>query len=756
MSFAPLFSKERPTTMKRIAALFCLLILILLTTLAVTAEGDTMSFDAMTIAEDGTTVTAHITLPSSFADHHDTLYLFRVSANHGGALTAMTPIAQQKVTGTTLTITLPYDATDPAAALYGYVLARADGKGGFLPMSKVIYPQNFSAFALHTAAYPTVTSKKGLQVQLITDAQLLGVKHTVVNAFFNELITENEEQAEAFVYGGETYHLDTAALSALDYRIKSLSDAGIHVYLNYLLAFDTSAPASLYYPKAEGNAATLYAPNVSTPEGIRRYAAVMHFLAARYSRPDGKHGFCGSYILGYEVNQEGERHSMGLAELSDYAAQYAILLRTADTAVRTAYANGRVFVSLSNRWDVSSDEEPAPYLFGARDLLDELAKGCGDIPFGISINPYPSELSMTDYWNDGKATDDVETAYLTMKNLSVLTEYVKRAPLLYQGHSRPIVVGEFGLSGKADENEDLQAAAYLHAYTAVCRYEEIEAFIWHRHVDHAGEKGLYYGLYASSDLLLEPTTPKVLHTVFSAVDTGNLSARLRERLLPLLPEGSEEILDVAPNREVLSVTATASGKYSSKNSTLLFDFSQSLYGFYPTDNASYLEQWEEEGHTFLRTGLIHISSKEYMGIGIPLSDMSHVNDSDAITLRLRVVSGLDTADIRLILSGEKEGQEIILDGTATVACGEWVEVTFPLTALAKRALTSGTMKLWTRFDSGANEELFLDVDTITLHTTRGTGILGIVLFVLLAIALISALIFPLSLTVSRRRKNRSA
>jgi hypothetical protein len=74
-----------------------------------------VSFDAMTIAEDGTTVTAHITLPSSFADHHDTLYLFRVSANHGGALTAMTPIAQQKVTGTTLTITLPYDATDPAA-----------------------------------------------------------------------------------------------------------------------------------------------------------------------------------------------------------------------------------------------------------------------------------------------------------------------------------------------------------------------------------------------------------------------------------------------------------------------------------------------------------------------------------------------------------------------------------------------------------------------------------------------------------------
>jgi len=740
--------------MKRIAALFCLLLMLLLTAFAVTAEGDTVSFDAMTIAKDGNSVTAHITLPAGFANQHDTLYLFRVSANHSGSLSAMTPIAEQEVTGTTLTITIPYDARDPAAALYGYVLARSDGNGGFLPMSKVVYPENFSAFAPHTKAYPTVTSKKGLQVQLITDAQLLGVKHTVVNAFFNELITESEAQAEAFVYGGETYYLDTATLSALDYRIKSLTDAGIHVYLNYLLAFDTSASSALYYPKAEGNASTLYAPNVSTPDGIRRYAAVMHFLASRYSQPNGKYGFCGSYILGYEVNQEGERHSMGLIDITDFAEQYAILLRTADTAVRTAYANGRVFVSLSNRWDVSSDEELVPYLFGARDLLDELAKRCSDIPFGISVNPYPSELSMTDYWNDSKATDDLETAYLTVKNLSVLTEYVKNSSLLYKGHPRPVIVGEFGLSGKTEQTEELQAAAYLMAYATVCRNEGIEAFIWHRHVDHAGEKGLYYGLYASSDLLLEPTTPKLLHTVFATVDTDGLSARIRERLLPHLPEGSEDPFAIAPNREVIAVTAN--GKYSEQNSTILFDFSQSLYGFYPTDNAAYLEQWEEEGHTFLRTALIHISSKEYMGIGIPLSDLSHIQHADAITLRLRVVSGLDTADIRLLLSGEKEGQEIVLDGTATVVCDEWVDVTFPLNTLATKGLSSGNMKIWTRFDSGANEELYLDVDTVILHTARETGVLGIVLLILLAIALISSLIFLHLFAVSRRRKHHSA
>jgi len=742
--------------MKKFVVAFCLLLLLLITVLSVTAEGDTASLDAMTIAEDGTSITAHITLPLGFADLHDTLYLFRVSADHGGDLTAMTPIAEQAVTGAAMTITLPYNAADPSAALYGYVLARADGNGGFLPMSEVTYPQNFTEFAPHTQEYPIITSKKGLQVQLTTDAQLLGVKHTVVNAFFNELIAETEEQAVAFVYGGNTYYLDTAALSALDYRIKSLTDAGIHIYLNYLLAFDTSAPSSLYYPKAEGNAATLYAPNVSTPEGIKRYAAVMHFLASRYSEPDGTYGFCGSYILGYEVNQEGERHSMGLGKLSDFATQYAILLRTADAAVRSAYRNGRVFVSLSNRWDVSADE-PTPYLFGAKDLLSELVKHCDDVPFGISINPYPSELTMTDYWNDDKATADPEPAYLTIKNLSVLIEYLKKEPLLYRGKPRTAIIGEFGLSGKPAVSEDLQAAAYLLAYDTVCRAEEIEAFIWHRHVDHAGEKDLYYGLYASSDLLLEPTTTKKLHAVFSAIDAEGDGTRLIDDLLPLLPEETKDAIQLLPNRLLLSVSPHTDGTpFSAKNKETLFDFSKSLYAFYPTDNTAYLEQCEEDGNTFLRAGLIHISSKEYMGIGMPLPDLTRINGSDAITVRLRVVSGLDTADFRLILTGQKDGREIVFDAASTVPCGKWTEVTFPLTGFIKEDLSSCTMKLWTRFDSGANKELFLDVSSVTLHTTGKTGVFNVVLTVLLILALGSGLFFPLYLIVSRRHNRHSA
>lgn len=748
--------------MKHYAVCFVFLLSAFLLFLGVSAEeGTAVTLDTMVIHEDGKTITANISLTDYFAANHNKIYLFRVTADHNSDLSLLTPIAEQTLEGTKATITLPYDATDPSSALYGYILAQSDENGSYLPLSGVVYPSNFSDFAPHTTTYPTVFSKKGLQVQLTTDAQLLGVKHTIVNAFFNELITDSEEDAVAFVYGGTKYCLNSAALSALDYRIKSLTDAGIHIYLNYMLAFDTSAPSYLYYPHAEGNRTTMYAPNVSTYEGIKRYAAVMHFLAARYTEEDAPYGFCGSFILGYEVNQEGERHSSGLIHLHDFAAEYAVLLRTADTAIRSAYQNGRIFLSLSNRWDISS-EETVPYLFGGKDLLDELAILCPDIPFGISINPYPSDLTMTDYWNDTKAIDDSETPYLTLKNISVLTEYLKSNSLLYQGQLRTVLIGEFGLSGKPEESEDLQAASYLYAYYTVCQNDGIEAFIWHRHVDHAGEKDLYYGLYASSDLLLEPTTAKRLHTIFRAVDTeGTANRNQIEKLLPLLPNIDKTTLfggDNPPvNRTVYEIAPSAENRLtSSQKSEILFDFSQSLYGFYPTDNAAYLEQCEELHEIYMRIGLLHLSPKEYMGVSTSLSDLNRLNTADYLTIRFRITATNENADIRLLLTGNSGEREIILDGNASVSCNEWVTLSFPLSSFTKEELASCTLKFWTRMDSGANEELLLDIAAMTLHSDKKSGWLHTIFLILIFFALTITVLFLLFLIISRRKKRKIA
>ncbi|MBQ4065871.1 MAG: hypothetical protein IJD10_07200, partial [Clostridia bacterium] len=673
----------------------------------------------------------------------------------------LTPIAEQTADQVHVTVSIPYQASDPANALYGYVLARKDENGSYLPMSETMYPSNFAEFAQHRQEYPVIPSKKGLQIQLHTDAQLLGVKHTVVNVFFNEMISASEKDAIAFVYGGMKYYLKSSALAALDYRIRSLTDAGIHIYLNFLLAFDTSAPTELYYANAEGTGSTLYAPNVSDLEGIHRYAAVMHYLASRYTEPDGKHGFCGSYIIGYEIDQEKDRNNAGIASLSEYISEYAILLRTADTAVRSAFENGRVYTSLSNRWVIPQEEAKA-YRFGARDILSELASRLPDVPFGVSINPYPSQLTMTDYWNDDKATSNIDSPYLTMKNLTVFTDYLKTDALLYQGAPRRALVGEFGLSGKAGESEELQAAAFLYAYHTVRRNDGIEAMIWHRHVDHAGEKGLYYGLYSSTEILLHPQAPKLLHSVFSQVDDKYASwESTLDTLLALTPCSSREELwgDIDPhaNRSVFRVSprldALAAGAYRSQS---LFDFSKSLYRFYPTDNAEYLEQCEEDNVLFLRSKLIHISAGEHMGVGMTLTDTTLLNAAEYLTIRLRVVSPDDTSDVRLLLVSQGDEAEMVWDAQASVACDQWVELTFPLSGFAASESSTAVFKIWTRSDSSSGQDLFLDVASVTLQTATHTSTLSAVFLILVIVAASAAVAFLTFLFVARQIKKRRA
>ncbi len=748
--------------MKKVAVIFCLLLLTIVMVPVLSVRGNQIvTFRSLVISEDGQNVLAHIALTDSFADHHDKIYLFRVTADHDEDLSELYPVYECTPEGVEMTISLPYRADDPSQALSGYVLARAEDDR-YIPLSDVMFPSNFADFAPHTQEYPIFTSKKGLQVQLSTDAQLLGVKHTVVNAFLNELITDtDDEDIVSFVYGGKPYYLRESALSALDYRIRTLTEGGIHVYLNVLLAFDSSAPSDLYYPNAKGNTSTLFAPNVSTEDGIYRYAAVMNYLAARYSNPDGAHGFCGSYIIGYEVNQAASRHNTGTDDFSEFVAEYATLLRTANTAVRSAYQHARLYVSLSNRWEVPSDQSQFS-VYGGKDLLTSLADLCPDIPFGVSINPYPSSLSMTDYWNDEKAVNAPDTAYLTMKNLSVLTDFLATEPLLFEGNPRRVVVGEFGVSGKPEETEDLQAAAYLYAYYTVLHNDAVEALIWHRHVDHAGEMDLYYGLYASSEFLLEPTVTKKIYSVFAAVDHNTAqNRRLIDSLIPLLPDVTRFDLygdDTMPsNRVVYTVTPiTQTDSLFPNKSEILFDFSKSLYHFYPTDNAEYLEQIEEDGSHFMRIKLIPVSSKEYMGAGGIVSDMTEIHNSESITLRLRATSPKDSAELRLLLVGNQNNTEVMLDASSVIPCGEWVDVTFPLSGFTDDRLSPCNMKIWLRTSASAEEDLYLDVASVSLVMHQQTTTFAGIFLILAGTASLALLLYVIILIVHRVKKQKSS
>ncbi len=729
--------------MKKAAFCFALLLLFALPFLfSVSAAGDSPStvLESVTLEPDGETLSARGTLSDSFQSNNETVYLFRIPAGETDDLTGRLPVAEAQADRGAIRFFAPFDRNDPFEAHSGYRMAIRDGEGGYYPITEVSYLSDPSALAQNRTPYPTFSSKKGLQVQFTADAQLLGVRHTVVTAFLNELFRQDGGETVGFLYSGTDYFLNKNALDALDYRIRTLSAAGIHIYLNLLLAFDSSAPDDLYYPDAEGNSSTMYAPNVSDPTSLKRIAALYHFLAERYSSPDATYGFCGSFILGYEMNSEAETNSAGLPALSDYAAACADFVRTVDTAVRSAYSAARVYISLSNRWTLPANDS-TPSFFGGKEFLSALAGLCGDVPFGVAVNPYPSDLSLTEFWTDARALDNPETEYLTLKNLSVLKNFLSTEPMLLRGARRRAVISEFGVSGKEDEaSETTQAAAFAYAYYLVEKDSTIEAMIWHRHVDQASERGLYYGLYSSTDLLLDPRSKKAIYDVFGAVDTaGNRS--LLDSLLPSLPFDSwdavltEEEAEAAICREVIrSSPLSGTLKNSDWTRQTLFDFSRSLYDFYPSDNSRYLEQMEGEEGTFLRSSLLYLSSAEYMGIGTLLTDPSVLSSATYLTVSLRVEAEAETADVRLLLTGRAGNRDKVLDAVSSVKCGEWTELTFPISSLASEELSSCGIKIWARCEPSSGSELYLDVASLTLRAPKGTGGIGTLLTVFLALA----------------------
>lgn len=666
------------------------------------------------VSKDGKTLTAtYLLTPETVG----TYYLFRVTPDNE-EISSIAPFSQANAENGRVSFQLDFDVNDHSSVLYGYVLA-AKSSESYTALTNARYIDNISDFSHNNRPFFNATTVKGLEVQYIADAQLIGVGQTVVHVKLNELISNDAEKSTAFVYGADRYLIDNEALTLLDYRVKTLSDAGINVHINYILSFDANADESLYYPDAKGESDTIFAPNVSSYENAKTFAAVMHYLAERYSLSDAKYGFCGSYILGYEVNNTYESHNSGKSDLISNAKEYATYLRYADLAVRSAYSKAKIYASVSNVWNASDSDLVG--VFGAKDLLTELAKRISDVNFGIAINPYPSDLHMTEFWLDEKATETLDTEYLTMKNITVLNEFLSQKDILCKGNIRSVIIPEFGVSGVyGEESEKKQAAAYALAFYNASRLPTLEAFIWHRHVDHNYEIGLNYGLYSSSELTLERKEKKEIYDIFAAVDCfDSESVKVIKALCSRLPvENYEELIkNTATRTRVILNISGVSGGISSGNfdSSTIFDFTKSLYNFYPTDNTNYIELTKEGKTQFMRIASLRLSPFEHMGAGINLEDGISMAGAEYLTVRVRVNASCKNADFIFMIDGNSRNGRATLKFTSTVPTNEWVTLKFPVHALSRKEISNARVKIWSRTDTSNDEQVLIDVQTVKLH-----------------------------------------
>lgn len=375
-----------------------------------------------------------------------------------------------------------------------------------------------------TAAEMPGAHKKGLQVQMVDDAITLGIKHAVLNVSLTGLIDlDHKPESFAWKSDGRDYFFHRGAVEAIP--VKPLSDAGIQVTL-ILLATTIDDPrlSRIMRPTAAREAPNgITGFNVSDPEGRRYYRACVEFLANRFSKTGGSDGRVVGYIIGNEVNAHWSWYNIGPAKAPHIAAEYLRAVRIAHEAVRKASADARVYVSFDHHWTAKSDPNPE-HGCGGRELLDEmnrLSKADGDFDWHIAYHPYPENLFDPRTWRDKTALPNADSPKITFKNLDQLTTYLRRPEMLCHGKPRRVILSEQGFNTPNGPNgEAVQAAGFCYAWVKVAHLDGIDAFILHRHVDHAQEGGLRLGLWTHRPgTTADPDRKKRIYEVFRLADT---------------------------------------------------------------------------------------------------------------------------------------------------------------------------------------------------------------------------------------------
>jgi len=374
--------------------------------------------------------------------------------------------------------------------------------------------------ARSTEPFPSASTKKGLQVQMVDDALALGIGHAALNLDLAQVLDLHGDPANpGWKHGEQTYHFKESALEAFEAQLKPLSEHGVIVYAILLAreSGDAELDRVLLHPKYDKSAPNhLGEFNTVSDEGQRWLEATIEFLAERWSRADHHYGRVAGWIVGNEVNSHWFWANMGHASLEEFAADYARVLRVVCGAVRRESSSARVYVSLEHHWNMHYPGGDETQCFAARPFLERLAALAGDVDWNVAFHPYPENLFEPRTWLDQSATASDDTPRITFKNIELLPRFLAREPLLFKGKPRHAILSEQGFhTPDGPEGEFAQAAAYCYAWKKIEKLDGIDAFILHRHVDHRDEGGLRLGLWSRDPAsICTPLAKKKLWEVF--------------------------------------------------------------------------------------------------------------------------------------------------------------------------------------------------------------------------------------------------
>src|SRR6478672_10684826 len=106
-------------------------------------------------------------------------------------------------------------------------------------------------------------------------------------------------------------------------------------------------------------------PNVTSPDGIGYYGAILNLLTERWSKNDGVHGRVHHWIVHNEVDAGWVWTNAGIKEDIVYMDLYQRSMRLVDLIARQYDPNARPFITLTHHWAEAGNKN----WYGSRRLI---------------------------------------------------------------------------------------------------------------------------------------------------------------------------------------------------------------------------------------------------------------------------------------------------------------------------------------------------------------------------------------------------
>ena len=306
-------------------------------------------------------------------------------------------------------------------------------------------------------------------------------------------------------------------ISVYDHIVQKYNAMGIQV--NMILLADKAAGPEYISPlsyKGATSKSEFFAFNASTPEGLEKVGNAAALIASRYSNIG--YGQVDNFIIGNEVNGWRQWNYLKFSQNQEFVNEYYNAFRVMYNGIKAANANANVYTCIDHQWA----KPEASYFMAGKEFLTRLNSAVsaeGNIDWKVAVHPNNYWLLAPKAWEtNNKVTRDQSSAYVTMANFEILTDFLSLPEMLNpQGQVRSVKISELGYV--SNKGEDLQAASIAFAFMVASQNSHVDGVIILREADNAYEikQGIKCGICNVNgspkmgyNFLKNPTDPSII------------------------------------------------------------------------------------------------------------------------------------------------------------------------------------------------------------------------------------------------------